>query len=217
MYRKFTPTGMKTSTKIWAFFEALFIFIIILLSAMEFQSLDLKFYNDFQQEANIKQTYNIDKDLNDLNKRFVTFLKTQKIEYIEKDFNKKEVLHLKDCVEIYKNAYILRNILLTFFVLIMVLNRKQKNFTRKISSYLFLLGILFLGFLVYIMLNFESSFITFHHIFFDNDLWILDPSKDLLIQIMPIEFFIESVRRIIILFFIIFCLMFLTFRYMERR
>ena len=36
-----------------------------------------------------------------------------------------------------------------------------------------------------------SLFILFHKLVFTNDLWLLDPRTDLLIRLMPIEFFIS--------------------------
>ena len=33
--------------------------------------------------------------------------------------------------------------------------------------------------------NFTKYFIMFHHMFFTNDLWILDPTTDMLINIVP--------------------------------
>lgn len=44
--------------------------------------------------------------------------------------------------------------------------------------------------------NFTKYFIIFHEIFFNNDLWILDPSTDLLINIVPEPFFVDTAARI---------------------
>ena len=40
-------------------------------------------------------------------------------------------------------------------------------------------------------IDFDSLFILFHKVAFTNDLWLLDPRTDLLIRLMPIEFFIS--------------------------
>lgn len=37
---------------------------------------------------------------------------------------------------------------------------------------------------------FDSLFILFHEVAFTNDLWLLNPSTDMLIRLMPLEFFI---------------------------
>ena len=36
----------------------------------------------------------------------------------------------------------------------------------------------------------------FHHIFFNNDLWMLNPDTDLLINIVPEPFFMDTAARI---------------------
>ncbi len=40
-------------------------------------------------------------------------------------------------------------------------------------------------------IDFDSLFVLFHKVAFTNDLWLLDPRTDLLIRLMPIEFFIS--------------------------
>ena len=40
-------------------------------------------------------------------------------------------------------------------------------------------------------IDFDSLFVLFHKLAFTNDLWLLDPRTDLLIRLMPIEFFVS--------------------------
>ena len=44
--------------------------------------------------------------------------------------------------------------------------------------------------------SFDRYFVIFHHLFFDNDLWILDPAKDNLINLLPEGFFSDTAFRI---------------------
>ena len=44
--------------------------------------------------------------------------------------------------------------------------------------------------------DFTKYFVIFHHIFFDNDLWILNPATDMLINIVPEGFFMDTAARI---------------------
>ena len=54
---------------------------------------------------------------------------------------------------------------------------------------------------LWILIDFDSFWTTFHHIFFaGNDLWLLNLRTDVLIMIVPPEFFYHLVLRIIILF-----------------
>lgn len=48
--------------------------------------------------------------------------------------------------------------------------------------------------------DFHKYFVIFHHIFFDNDLWLLDPKTDLLIRIVPQPFFMDTAFRILLVF-----------------
>ena len=60
--------------------------------------------------------------------------------------------------------------------------------------------------------DFSRYFVVFHHIFFNNDLWLLDPRTDMLINIVPEPFFMDTARQIGIVFafmvlvFFCFCL-----------
>ena len=41
------------------------------------------------------------------------------------------------------------------------------------------------------VIDFDSLFVLFHKVAFTNDLWLLDPRTDMLIRLMPLEFFIS--------------------------
>lgn len=181
------------------------LFIVIFLSSVELVSFDKKFYNDFQQKENIKETYGINEDLKKVNSNLIDFLRTGKVSLIEKYFNEKEVAHLIDCYKLYKNGIIIRNSSAILFVILIFLSKKDlKNnqILRKISNYQIILTILLICFMGFLYFNFDEAFIKFHHIFFDNNLWLLDPTKDMLIQLMPTNFFIECCIRIFIVYFI---------------
>ncbi|MBR4082194.1 MAG: TIGR01906 family membrane protein [Clostridia bacterium] len=45
--------------------------------------------------------------------------------------------------------------------------------------------------LVWCAVDFDSLFLLFHRVAFTNDLWLLDPRTDLMIQLMPTPFFLE--------------------------
>lgn len=46
------------------------------------------------------------------------------------------------------------------------------------------------------VIDFNSVFVQFHHIFFDNDLWIFDPATDYMIRMLPEGLFYDMVMRI---------------------
>lgn len=49
-------------------------------------------------------------------------------------------------------------------------------------------------------MDFGSLFVLFHRVAFTNNLWILNPATDLMIQLMPTAFFIDYAARIGLLF-----------------
>ena len=60
------------------------------------------------------------------------------------------------------------------------------------------------------MIDFNAVFVQFHHIFFDNDLWLFDPAEDFMIRMLPEGLFYDMVMRIggifagfLILFFLL--------------
>ena len=65
--------------------------------------------------------------------------------------------------------------------------------------------------------DFTKYFIIFHKIFFDNDLWILDPATDLLINIVPEPFFADTAARIAFTFsFLVLALFFICLACIRR-
>ena len=54
------------------------------------------------------------------------------------------------------------------------------------SVFLFALA---LGFCIWGFIDFDGLFWIFHQVIFTNDLWLLNPATDLLVALMPIEFF----------------------------
>lgn len=58
-----------------------------------------------------------------------------------------------------------------------------------------------------IAVNFSRAFVLFHHLFFDNDLWLFDPATDLMINMLPEGLFMDFAIRILGFFalFLVLC------------
>ena len=59
---------------------------------------------------------------------------------------------------------------------------------------------IFLGFIGMAMTDFNAYFIKFHELLFTNDLWLLDPRTDRMIQLLPQVFF-RDIVIVIVLFY----------------
>ena len=66
-------------------------------------------------------------------------------------------------------------------------------FENRTDSLVCLLGI-------WILADFNGFWTTFHQVFFSNDLWLLNPYTDLMINLFPEAFFNHLVVRIILWF-----------------
>lgn len=107
-------------------------------------------------------------------------------------FNKREKDHMIDVKNLVLLNESIRGVLFgaVLFFVGLSLWRKQHSFIFKIGMKQAFVSLLLAGGLLVIsMTDFSSAFIKFHQIFFTNDLWILDPRTDTLIQMLPEPFF----------------------------
>ena len=117
-------------------------------------------------------------------------------------FNQREILHMADVRTLYLWAMRIGNgllILAAAFYLWAWIGGRDK--AAVLGGYLqgnyILLGLIAaLG--IYAALDFNSFWTGFHKIFFTNDLWLLDPRTDILIQMVPEQFFFDLVMRIVV-------------------
>lgn len=110
-------------------------------------------------------------------------------------YNPKERLHMEDVQMLFlllkRVIYVFEWIaLISLLWLIMSPKKLITTFKTSLFTALGLFGV----FIAIALIDFESAFIQFHHLFFTNDLWLLDPLTDRLIQIMPIEFFTSFIQ-----------------------
>lgn len=66
-------------------------------------------------------------------------------------------------------------------------------------------------------MDFGSLFVLFHRLAFTNNLWILNPATDLMIQLMPTAFFIDYAARIGTLFAVLAIVTLAGAAYLHRR
>lgn len=66
-------------------------------------------------------------------------------------------------------------------------------------------------------INWEKAFVTFHHIFFNNDYWIFDPLTDPVITILPDTYFFHCAALILIMIFLGSLIAFLLWRRKKTR
>lgn len=144
-----------------------------------------------------------DKDTPDLQIRIRT------AEGMRDFFNERELLHMADCRVLFKKALQLRYICIMLILFLLVYGRfaivRDKGaFLRALGKGLLIGSAVFFGLVailaIYMVADFSKAFVQFHLIFFDNDLWLLDPRDSLLINILPEGFFFDVVKKVLLIF-----------------
>lgn len=129
---------------------------------------------------------------------------TSRVRGVEREiFGQREKDHMVDVQNLFLAGFRVRNIsLLLLLGSLYVLYRKgSRSLTARalaFASWLPLSLALALGLVV--SLDFSRYFVIFHEIFFDNDLWLLNPNTDILIQMLPEGFFMDTTLLTAILF-----------------
>ncbi len=121
--------------------------------------------------------------------------------YIREAFSEKELLHMADVQHLFTLCRTLLIACTAIAVLWLVssslwfkplLAASMRAYVRT-SLCIAVLGVILA---IWAAIDFHSLFTQFHHVFFTNDLWLLNPSEDLLLQLMPTGFFIDYAARI---------------------
>ncbi|MEA5017754.1 MAG: TIGR01906 family membrane protein [Erysipelotrichaceae bacterium] len=197
--------------------------VVIFITAIDIISFDRNFYRKEYEELNVAETIGItsddlmivtDKLLNYTQGKDSDLVIIKPINGQEREvFNDKEKEHMIDVAKLYQNAILVRNsalAIVVFGLLIISIKLKTAVFAKLFTSYnktsmfvLFLITIIMLIALV----DFNWFWTNFHYIFFaGNDLWILNPRTDILIMMVPEQFFYDLVMRIATTFILTFLL-----------
>jgi len=185
---------------------------VLLLTNVEITAFNLDFYEKKYREYNIEEVTGINMtNLMYVTNEMLEYLKGNRDDLIiftevngrvEQVFEEREILHMIDVKDLFSKGYIIRNsmaiILLIALGFLLVYHNDTLGKAIIISSVWPMLFMGILGILVYV--DFNRYFNYFHEIFFDNDLWLLDPNTDILIQMLPLEFFSSIAYRILSLF-----------------
>ncbi len=120
-------------------------------------------------------------------------------------FNQREIAHMEDVRKLFLGAISIRRYCMVVAAGAIALMCYLKADVLRVLPRTICAGtMLFFGILSVlggiIATNFSRYFIVFHEIFFDNDLWILNPATDLLINIVPEPFFMDTALYIAIVF-----------------
>ena len=190
------------------------LFISSILAVIFYVCFDINFYKNFYQKENIANYIDTSSDnLINNTQNLLNYL--NKKEQLNTDwFSEKDILHMVDVQNLYTFShsimiYCFITFILSTIIIILILRGKSLLYITKIFNKVLLLFIVLVGGLsAVIAYNFNSFWIKFHTTLFSNDLWLLSPSESNLIKMVPEEFFISLITKIIAYILILFILLF---------
>lgn len=118
-------------------------------------------------------------------------------------FNEQERLHMVDVLKLIGGwnlyMYLVFGLSAAALVLFFFIVRGRRLFTlSKIFVTGSIIAIAFFGILgVWAAIDFNAFWTSFHLIFFNNDLWLMDSSTSVMINMFPSQFFNDIVMRIL--------------------
>lgn len=188
------------------------ILIYIALSAVLFSltmsinivTKDKNYYYKYSEKNNIAEYAGVDSDkLKKMYSNLIDYIYKGDQNLINTDFNKREVSHMVDVNKLYNInimvTYVATISLIAYIVYLSFAYKKKRSIYRELKFIRkIFLTILFAMIIlsIIISIDFDSAFIKFHHLFFNNDLWLLDPRTDIMIRMLPQDFFMNMAIRI---------------------
>ena len=120
-------------------------------------------------------------------------------------FNQQDRFHMSEVRELFLGGMAIRAGACVSMVVCIILLLLMKADVRRILPSLYLIALAAVGLSLAVagvmaLVDFNAVFVMFHHLFFDNDLWIFDPAEDYMIRMLPEGLFADMAARIGVIF-----------------
>ena len=197
------------------------IFSFSLIAALLFTSCEIAIYSDFDVYEREYEKYDVLSEL-DMTMDDAMYVTHEMMDYLRGDretlsvvtdvdgkrqdfFNQQDRFHMSDVRGLFLGGMAIRAGACVSMVVCIILLLLMKADVRRIlpSSYLIALAAVGLSLAVagvMALVDFNAVFVMFHHLFFDNDLWIFDPAEDYMIRMLPEGLFADMAARIGVIF-----------------
>lgn len=203
---------MKVLHRIFAFLASLSMIMVLLVTAAEAAIyIDFHFYEKEYEKYHVLNELDMKmEDVMDVTHEMMSYLHgkrddlvvTAAVDGVEQEFfNDREKAHMVDVKNLFTAGIITRYVALGIFVVSMLALILMKGNWKKLVTKFYMAEVVVLlllsGGLAFLFTrNFNKYFVKFHEIFFNNDLWILNPETDLMIRMLPEGFFADFAARI---------------------
>ena len=181
--------------------------LTFLVISIEQSSYNKKYFHRSYEKYNIEKVTNVPmNELLSITDNIILYLKNKGgDELLSPFFNEREILHMRDVQGLFDLARWIKYICIILSTTMLIYFNKKKDYMilgKSMLFGLFINHILFGILAILASIDINRYFTYFHLLFFSNDLWILNPKTDLMIQMLPEEFFMGMAKNIMLLFFI---------------
>lgn len=210
---------MKNLQRVFGMIASITAILILLISAIEIGAYcDFGWYEKEYAKYDVLEDLEMEmKDVMCVTEEMMAYLRGNRADLVvdtivageEREFfNEREKAHMVDVKNLFIGGLWIRRIAILLFALAVVAMIKTKADWKRLLPKSFLIGLgafagVTAGVGLLFLSDFNKYFLMFHEVFFDNDLWLLDPRTDLLIRMLPEGFFLDMVVRIGIIFLLL--------------
>lgn len=183
-------------------------------TAMEVVIFDESRFHDSYEDNGLYEFIGADEDdLKEITHEMMLYLKGDREDLVmyadikgkyQQVFEEREILHMVDVQYLFLAGIKIRNISAVIAIALLILLfalEKKKAIKPLCISYLWVMAaILIIAVIlgIIMLIDFSALFLKFHLMFFDNDLWLLDLDTDVLIQMLPEQFFNDMALAIVV-------------------
>ena len=185
---------------------ALCVLVLVVCASIQIPTFLTMFYDYEYDRHDIPATIEVDKgELMNVTHHLLQYMRGNREDLVtyahvggefREFFNEREKEHMADVRGLFDTGFKVRNVsflALILLVLAMAFFRMKASHVlirccrEVLTGFMLLTAIL----VVVVAIDFNRAFDIFHVLFFANDLWQLNPQTDLLVNIVPIGFFID--------------------------
>ena len=182
--------GMALCALGWScLFAALFLMVVVSCGTNDGIYRELQEANGLPEAAGVTQ-----EEMERLDGMLAGYLAGDEAALDGSPFNEKELAHMRDVLGLFDLARAVRNALFVAAAVLLAAGLWLSRGARLLPMCFIGLAALVLplgAFALWAAADFSSAFTFFHETLFTNDLWLLDPETDLLLRLLPEQFFAD--------------------------
>jgi integral membrane protein (TIGR01906 family) len=211
---------MRIAIRIMAIVFAVILCFVFLISSIRYVAFNQDIYKRIQEKQKIAEFVLMNQDeLDDITKGLIDYMKGDRndlVIYRDYDgqenevFNEREKKHMVDVRMLFELSLSVVVALLGLLALIIIsgmlidMDIMKKIFMKTVAITMVIVVLFLIMLIFYMIVDFYNFWLFFHEIVFTNDLYFLDPYTDILINIMPMDFFIVICLNVSLYFGLLF-------------